>query len=252
MPINPNNNPEILATKGVHLFHYSYSNCSMRVRLMLEEKQIPWVDRYVDLRAQKNLTKEYFEIHPQGLVPAIIHDGKIVYESADILRYLEESFPEIPLVPSDPDVKSEMESWLDWTTINHLPVIKTWAYGRNNKPTKTPESMAVYETLQKDPELLAFHRQTLSEGAIPQESIDKAEKILFAVFNELDTKLSSTEFLLGDQVTLADIAWVPQYALLQRNDFPFEKFPNFMDYINRWKQRRSYKEAIAKWLPAAA
>lgn len=252
MPINPSNNPEILATRGIHLFHYSASNCAMRVRLLLEEKKLPWVDRYVDLRAQENLTKEYFEIHPQGLVPAIIHDGVIVYESADILMYLEEKFPEIPLVPSDPEKRAEMEYWLEWTKKNHLPVIKTWAYGRNNKPTKTKESMVVYESLQKDEDLLAFHRETLSEGAIPEEKILAAEKILLDTFAKIETNLETSEFMLGDHVTLADIAWVPQYALLMRNNFPFEQFPNFLAYINRWRERPSYKEAITKWMPDSA
>ncbi len=60
----------------------------MRIRLFLDEKGIPWNDHFIDLRAQKNLTEEYFAIHPQGLVPALVDDGVIVYESADILEYL--------------------------------------------------------------------------------------------------------------------------------------------------------------------
>ncbi|MCL4161242.1 UNVERIFIED_CONTAM: hypothetical protein GTU68_046833 [Idotea baltica] len=224
------------------------SNCAMRVRLQLEEKKIPWVDRFVDLRAQKNLTEEYFKIHPKGLVPAIIHDGTIVYESSDILVYIEEKFPETPLIPSDPAKKAEMQYWLNWFSVNHLPVIKTWAYGRNNKPTKTKESMAVYETLQKDQELLDFHRMTLSEGAIPEEKILKAQDLLFEAFSKVDKNLATSEYVLGDKVSLADIAWIPQYPLLMRNDFPFEKFPNYLAWIERWKKRPSYKEAISKWV----
>ena len=94
MPIRPTENPEILNMRGLNLFHYSYSNCSMRIRLFLDEKGIPWNDHFIDLRAQKNLTEEYFSIHPQGLVPALVDDGVIIYESADILEYLEEKFPD--------------------------------------------------------------------------------------------------------------------------------------------------------------
>lgn len=252
MPIRPTDDPEILNTKGIHLFHFSTSNCAMRVRLVLEEKKLAWVDRFIDLRKQENLTEEYFAIHPQGLVPAIIHDGTIVYESADILLYLEEQFPEIPMIPSDPEKKAEMEEWLEWTRVNHVSAIKTWAYGRNKKPTKTPESMQRLEELQKDKDLVAFHRLTLSEGGIPEEKILAAEKVLLEVFARIEKNLENADFMLGDTPTLADIAWIPQYSLLQRNDFPFEQFPNFMDWVARWKQRPSYKEAVAKWMPSAS
>ena len=98
MPIRPTDNPDILNMRGLNLFHYSYSNCSMRIRLFLDEKGIPWNDHFVDLRAQKNLTEEYFAIHPQGLVPALVDDGVIVHESADILEYLEDKFNELNII----------------------------------------------------------------------------------------------------------------------------------------------------------
>ena len=41
MPIRPTENPEILNMRGLNLFHYSYSNCSMRIRPLLDEKGIP-------------------------------------------------------------------------------------------------------------------------------------------------------------------------------------------------------------------
>lgn len=252
MPIRVTDNQDILNTKGIHLFHYATSNCAMRVRLVLEEKKLPWVDRYVDLRKQENLTEDYFAIHPQGLVPAIIHDGTIVYESADILTYLEEKFPEIPLTPADPIKKAEMDEWLEWTRVNHTGVIKTWVYGTNKVPTKTKESMARYEALQHDKELIEFHRMTLSDDFIPQEKILAAEKILLETFAKIESNLEHADFMLGDKPTLADIAWIPQYALLQRNKFPFEQFPNFMKWVDRWKQRPSYKEAVVKWMPTAA
>ena len=253
MPIRTSDKPEILACKGLHLFHFSTSNCSMRIRIQLAEKGIDWVDRYVDIRSQKNLTQEYFDIHPQGLVPAIIHDGLIVYESADIMLYIEEHFPgTVSLIPANPAAQEEMHEWLEFTRSRHVSVIKTWAYGRNRKPTKTKESMPVFERLQKDAELLAFHRMTMSEDYIPEEKIHSAEQVLLERFARIDAMVADQPYMQGDRPTLADIAWIPQYALLQRNDFPFAQFPHFMRWVERWKQRPSYREGIAKWMPSAA
>ena len=251
MPIRPTKNPDILSMQGLNLFHYSYSNCSMRIRLFLEEKEIPWNDHFVDLRAQKNLTEEYFAIHPQGLVPALVHDGVIIYESADILLYLEEKFPKPSLIPDDLEDKSELDRILEFTRSGHFPIIKTWAYGRNNKPTKTPESMAKLEELQKDKMIVEFHKETLSPGGISVEKILAAEKILKEMFTDLDNRLAKYEWILGSKMTMADIAWIPQYALFQRNHFPFEPYPNFIAYVARWQKRPAYITAIGNHMPGS-
>jgi glutathione S-transferase len=252
MPIRHTDKPEILAMKGMNLFHFSHSNCSMRIRLFFEEKGIPWNDRYVDIRKQENLTQDYFDIHPKGLVPAIVDDGLIVHESADILEYLEEKYAEPSFVPSDPEAKAAMDELLELTRSGHVPIIKTWVYGTNRRPTKTKESMEKYLELQNDEELIEFHKETLSDDFISEEKIAAAKAKVDAIFSDLDERLSKNEWILGDKMTLADIAWIPQYVTFNHNGFPFDDFPNFMAYVNRWKKRPSYQEAIVKYVASAA
>ena len=251
MPIRKTDDPRILNMKGLNLFHNSYSNCSMRIRLFLEEKGITWIDKHILLRKQENLTADYFAIHPQGLVPALVDDGLIVYESADILEYLEIKYPEPSFLPNDPSQKEELDQMLEFTRSGHFPIIKTWAYGRNNKPTKTTESMKKLEVLQKDKAIIEFHRETLAEGGIPEEKIIVAENTLKAMFADLDQRLERHAWILGDKMTLADIAWIPQYALFQRNNFPFDPYPNFMAYVKRWQARPAYIRAIGEHMPGS-
>ena len=59
MPIRPTDDPEIKSMKGIHLYHYSQSNCSMRIRLLLEEKGLPWTSYYINLDTQE---KEYPQV----------------------------------------------------------------------------------------------------------------------------------------------------------------------------------------------
>ena len=209
MPIRPTDNPDILNMKGLNIFHNSFSNCSMRVRLFLEEKGIHWIDHHIKLRDQENLTKEYFAIHPHGLVPALVDDGVIVYESADILEYLEEKFPEPSLIPEDNEGKAELEKIMEFTRSGHLPIIKTWAYGRNNKPTKTPESMAKLEELQKDQRIVDFHKETLSEDGIPEEKILAAEKILNVHFDHIEAELNLKDTPVTNALDLSSILQPP-------------------------------------------
>ena len=92
-------NKAVTEYKGLHLYHFSQSNCSMRVRMTLEEKGLKWTSHHVNLHKGENVTPEYFGIHPKGLVPALVHDGVLIIESTDIIDYLDRQFPDPPLRP---------------------------------------------------------------------------------------------------------------------------------------------------------
>ena len=96
-------------------------------------------------------------------------------------------------------------------------------------------------------ELIDFHNMTLQDGHIPQEKIDEAEKQLHALFARIDTNLKNQDWIVGDKMTLADIAWIPNYTLLKFNNFPFEQYPNAQKWINHFINRPSYKEGVDKW-----
>jgi glutathione S-transferase len=247
MPIRPTDDPTIKAMKGINLFHYSQSNCAMRIRIALLEKGLPWTSHYINLDTQDNLTDEYFRIHPHGLVPSLVHDGEIVYESSDILRYLEEKYPEPSLIPTDPEQQAEMEEWLDLTRDIHIKVIKVWVYGKERYRSKTQDSMPAYIAKQPNQELIDFHKMTLAEGHIPQHKIDTAEATLHGLFARIEDNLATRDWIVSDSMSLADIAWIPNYTLLNYNNFPFEQYPKALEWIDRFIKRPSYEEGVVKW-----
>uniref|UniRef100_A0A7S1T0D5 GST N-terminal domain-containing protein n=1 Tax=Tetraselmis chuii TaxID=63592 RepID=A0A7S1T0D5_9CHLO len=75
-----------------------------RVWFALLEKGIEFDTVFIDLRAKPDW---YLEMVPTGMVPAAKVDGKLIYESADILKALEESFPDTPLLPPSDDPMSQ-------------------------------------------------------------------------------------------------------------------------------------------------
>ena len=79
MIVNPTNK-SVAKLEGLHLFHADMSNCSMRVRMALTEKDLPWTSHHLDLRKKEAVTPEYFGIHPKGLVPTLVHDGVVHIE----------------------------------------------------------------------------------------------------------------------------------------------------------------------------
>ena len=93
MPKIKPQNKTVLRLRGLHLYHADRSNCSMRVRMTLEEKALPWTSHHLNLALNEHVTAEYQAINPNGVVPTLVHDGQVVIESNDILLYLEAPAP---------------------------------------------------------------------------------------------------------------------------------------------------------------
>ncbi len=83
------------------LHHAWRSSASRRVRLCLEEKGLAYEGHVVNLEAMEHHSPEYLKINPNGVIPALIHDGRPLYESGTICEYLDEVFPEPPLSPDN-------------------------------------------------------------------------------------------------------------------------------------------------------
>ncbi|MDV7143589.1 glutathione S-transferase family protein [Tropicimonas sp. TH_r6] len=247
MPILHTDNPDITSLKGLHLYHAGMSNCAMRVRLALEEKGLEWTSHEVDLGHQENLEPWYLAINPKGLVPAIVHDGVPVTESNDILRYLEENFSEPALTSSDPALAAEAWEWLDLAASLHMKAIKTWVYGTTGGASKKRSDMDRYGDIQPDKSLVAFHEKSL-DGFTVQE-IETARQMLVDVFDRMEARLKDHSFLVGNEQSIADIAWVPQYVLLGMLGFDFSPWPGIVAWATNQQKRPAYQSAVTAWLP---
>lgn len=245
-------NQSVTELQGLHLYHSDMSNCSMRVRMVLREKNLPWTSHHLDLRTKEAVTPEYFGIHPKGLVPALVHDGVVHIEFNEIIEYLDETFPDPPLQPEDPEELQEMHEWLRTATEIHIPAVKTVIYTRKIGKVlrKNEADDAKYRSLQRDPELLAFHAAATSGNGLPKENIEKAEATLFRLFDGAEAELTEHEWLVGDAYSLADISWVPLHFTLIGVDFPFEeRYPRITAWANAIRERPSFQEGILRWCP---
>jgi glutathione S-transferase len=250
MPIIETTNPVVSSFKGLHLYHAHISNCSARVRLLLEEKKIPWESHHIFLAKRENITEEYFSINPKGVVPSLVHDGKIITESNDILIYLEKIFPD----PSFRNVSSkkqlEIERWLKISGEAHMPGIKTFQYFKRNAKAmkKTEAEVALYRRLQKDPAYLAFHgKHDLPGQSFTAKDAEKAVTLMDGYFTEMEDILSQSQWLVENTYTLADISWSPTITTLKRGGYDFNDFPNLMAWYNRISMRPSFQTSVTEW-----
>ena len=242
-------NQEVLTFKGLHLYHSGISNCSMRVCMTLEEKGLEWTSHHLDILKKEHITPEYFGINPNGVVPTLVHDGVVLIESDDIIDYLDKTFPAPPLRPSDPDQLDALYHWLRLATSIHVKAVKTYVYDKRlrGKMAQTQDERETYARLQTNPELLEFHQKS-SDGSFTQADISQAEQTLESCFTEADALLNDSKWMVGDQFSLADIAWIPlHFTLKELTRYPFERFVNIQAWADRIAERESFKKGVLDW-----
>ncbi len=95
----------------ITLYDFGNSVCCQKVRLTLTEKGLAWQAIRVDLFKSEQYDPNYLKLNPKGVVPTLVHDGHPVIESTLICEYLDETFPQPPLMPADPWARTRMRLW---------------------------------------------------------------------------------------------------------------------------------------------
>lgn len=93
------------------LHGYFRSSAAHRVRIALNLKGIAFDSAPVHLRRGDQRTDAYRQLNPQGLVPALEADGLVLTQSLAIVEWLDETRPEPPLLPADPDVRARARAF---------------------------------------------------------------------------------------------------------------------------------------------
>src|ERR1700686_5651755 len=94
------------------LYHYFRSSASYRARLALNFKGIDWETVPVDLRAPASAqrTPEFLTFNPHGFVPVLVDGDNTITQSLAIVEYLEEAYPQPPLLPHSPAERAQERS----------------------------------------------------------------------------------------------------------------------------------------------
>ncbi len=240
------NNPDILSLQGLHLYHFGLSNCAQRVRLALEEKQLPWTSHYVDLSKFEHLKEEYQSIHPNGVVPALVHDGKLVIESLDIIQYLDEQYSQHPLMPGSEREKSAVNTWMQLAG-GEERVVKTLTYERIFRPRRNPteKDLEFYAQHQRNPDLVRFHADYIH--GFGAERLEQCEQSFVTFLTKLDHATASQDYLAGEAFSLADIAIAPMVHRARLLQIDMQSMPNLGRWYERIRSRPSFERAITSF-----
>ncbi len=97
--------------------HFYPSTASMVPHLLLEEMGVPYERVLVDRSVDAHKRPEYLALNPNGLIPVLVDDGLVLYETAAIALHLADRHPQAALLPPlGSDARSQCYKWLAWLT----------------------------------------------------------------------------------------------------------------------------------------
>jgi len=212
------------------LYTYFRSSAAFRTRIALNLKGIPYESIPVDLRAAAaaQRTPEFLAVNPQGLVPALEHDGRTITQSLAIIEYLDETHPQPPFLPTSPADRAQVRALAlaiacDIHPLNNLRVLN---YLR--APLGHDEDS-----------VNSWYRHWIGTG-----------------FTALEEQVRRTSgdgrHMFGRTITLADIFIVPQMYNARRFNCDLEPYPTLRAICASLESLPAFAKATPEAQPDAA
>ncbi|MEC8546684.1 MAG: glutathione S-transferase family protein, partial [Pseudomonadota bacterium] len=107
--------------KDIELYANPFSHCSRKVTLAMEEYELDYAYHNVHLIETgwyETISRAFLAINPSGLVPVLVHEGTPVYESDDILLYLETLTDKQSIIPPDATGQKAMREWIEFCSVS--------------------------------------------------------------------------------------------------------------------------------------
>ena len=234
----------------LELYHDWRSFCSIKVRLCLAEKKLPWASRFVDLMKLEHTRPEYLKLNPNGVVPTLVHDDVPVHESTVINEYLDETFPEVRLTPRRPVERARMRFWVKFEDDVLHPVIRpaTFALMMSPELAKRSEEELDHMVRTHPNKKRAEEYRLAARAPINHAAVAEAKRQMIAALERLERRLTEVPWLASDEYSLADIAAAPFVDRLEELNLAglWSGMPRMQDWIGRLKSRPAYQEAIPR------
>jgi maleylacetoacetate isomerase len=184
------------------LYDYFRSSAAYRVRIALNLKGVDYDSRPIDLRDDAQKSDAYCALNPQGLVPMLEIDGHRLTQSLSIIVYLDQVYPEPPLMPRDPADGAHVRALAlavacDIHPLNNLRVLK---YLKS-------------ELKHSQDEIDAWYVHWVTEGLRALEAAAAPR---------------AGAFLFGDSPTIADVCLVPQLYNARRFNVSLDRYPTLL------------------------
>lgn len=207
---------------SIKLYGYWRSSASYRVRIALHLKDLPFRNVPVSLVADVSEQRQddYRSRNPQMLVP-FLEDGNVkIAQSMAMLEYLDETYPDIPLLPKSEPLRSKVRAFCNMIAcdIHPLQNLRVLQFVNSEFGTSA-KSWATHWTRQG--------------------------------YKALESLCSEGPYVFGDSLTLADLMLVPQMYNSRRIDMPLDDFPRLVAVVDSCNKLAAFQHAAPEAQPDA-
>lgn len=217
-----NNERVMTQQQPIQLFYFPTPN-GHKITIALEEMQLPYEIKLVDIRQGDQFKPEFLDISPNNRMPAIIDpngpDGQPVsiFESGAILQYLGRKTG--LFYPTDERQRIEVEQWLMWQMGGFGPMLGQNHHFNRFAPEKIPYAINRY--------------------------VEETRRL----YNVLNKRLADRDYVAGsssDDYSIADMSIIGWALSWEWQDISIAQYPHVSDWIERVKARPAVQRALAQ------
>ena len=194
----------------IDLYYWPTPN-GWKISIALEEMELPYTAKYVNIGRGEQFAPEYLEISPNNRMPAIVDNAPAdggpplaIFESGAILLYLAEKSGRF--LPRDLRGRYDVTQWIMWQMGGLGPMIGQAGHFRLYAPEKVPYA------------------------------IDRYTDEVSRLYGVLDRRLAGREYVCGEY-SIADMACWPWILPHKRQGQHIEEFPNLLRWYEQLKMR---------------
>jgi glutathione S-transferase len=228
-------------------YHNINSVCAQKVRIALHEKGLDVKEHLLTLRGDQH-DPAYRELNPNGVVPTLVHEGEPIIESSLILYYLDDAFPEPPLMPREPLARHRVRMFnkLVDDYVHNSCMILTFATAFRPNFLKMPREAWLAEVNKTPLKRRAEYKRSVIEHGLDSEFVSEAIAQHGKLLSWMDAALQDGSYLAGDRFSNADCAVIPYILRLEllKLDGIWEPYPAIADWWTRMRVRPSVKVAV--------
>lgn len=184
------------------------------------EPEIHWVNVY----RGEGRRPEYLAIHPSGKIPCLVDGDFVLWESNAILQYVSEAYGGFRLSSRDAKQRADIARWLFWEAAHWQPALTAVLadfVGHRLLPDILPE---------------------------PSRPPDWGDPQLGAQLDLVSRHLAGRSFLVGEELSIADIGVAGMTTYFRAAGFPFERFPALGAWVERIEALPAWMDtAVAPW-----
>ena len=222
----------------IRLYQFATSPFTEKVARAMNFKGLAYEIEEVD--RMRVPAGDYAEVSPTGKFPTIMDGDKAIWDSTDIIFHLERAYPENPLVPADKRdaaLAHAIEEWADESLYFYEMTMRlSWEHNLDAGLDEFAASMPNVPKEQLRTMILETVGQLCKAQGLGRKPHEQVVADVERHFGALDDMLESAHWLVGDQISYADLAVVSQLnALLYASEAQeaMAKTKNIKDWMDR-------------------